>query len=434
MTGDRGDRFLTAEIISVGTELLLGETVNTNARVIAACMAELGIDVYHHVTVGDNLVRLQAAIGQALARADVVITTGGLGPTMDDITREGIAQACGVPLCEDSKAREQVEGYFRRRNLPFSADIVRQWHLPRGARPLPNENGSAPPFILEHLGRVIIALPGPPREMEPVLRQCVLPFLKTLPGRRQEAIISRVLRVCGMGEARVEQELADIMSGANPTVAPYAHPGEVRLRITTRARDEESARLAIEPLEREIRRRLGWRVFGAGEETLELVLGKILQEKGMRLAVAESCTGGLVCHRITNIPGSSGYFPLGVVVYANEAKEAVIGVPAETLKQWGAVSRQTAEAMARGVRRLAGADIGVSITGIAGPGGATPIKPVGTVYFGLATSDGVFWRHRIFPGDRETVKQWSAQEALTFVWDYLHVPERLDELAEQVLS
>ncbi len=424
---------MVGEIVAVGTELLLGQILNTNARYLAQALARLGIDIYYQTVVGDNRERLAGVLSRALARSDVVITCGGLGPTADDLTREAVADALGLPLIEDEAARQVVESYFRRRGLDLApAGNRRQWLLPAGARALRNEHGSAPGFILEAGGKVVISLPGPPGELRPMFEEQVLPYLSALPGRDGTVIVSRVLHLCGIGEAAAEELVRDLAEGSNPTLAPYAHPGQVDLRLTAKARSEEEARRLLAPLEEEVRRRLGEHVFGADEETLEAVVGALLRARGLRLALAESCTGGLVAERITRVPGSSDYFVFGAVTYANEAKERVLGVPAETLRRWGAVSRQTALAMAEGARALMDADVAVAITGIAGPTGGTPEKPVGTVYFGLSAREGSWWRKGSFTGDRETIRRWSAQEALTLLRSYLlhpHAPAA--EPAEQ---
>ncbi len=410
---------MKGEIIAVGTELLLGEIVNTNAQYLSRTLATLGVDLYYQSVVGDNLGRLVDVLRLALGRSDLVITCGGLGPTGDDLTRDAVARAAGLELVEDSEARRAVEDHYRRRGFPVPALALRQALVPAGARVLRNPAGSAPGFVVETAGRFIVALPGPPRELTSMFERSVRPFIAGLPGRRAQVIVSRVLRVCGLEEALVAERVADLMAGANPTVAPYASPGEVRLRVTAKAADEEAARALIAPVEAAIRDRLGRNVFGVDHETLEAAVGALLRERGMTLALAESCTGGLVGHRITNVPGSSDYFIFGAVVYANEVKQAVLGVPAETLRRWGAVSHETAAAMAEGVRRVAGTDIGIGITGIAGPGGGSPEKPVGTVFFGLATAEGTRTERRLFVGEREAVKERAAQEALTLLWLHL---------------
>lgn len=417
---------MVGEIVAVGTELLLGQILNTDARYLAQVLARLGIDVYYQTVVGDNRDRLAQTLRQALGRSDLVITCGGLGPTMDDLTREAVADALGVGLVEDPDARRVVEGYFRRRGLSMPDDNRRQWSLPAGAQPLPNDRGSAPGLIVERDGKVIICLPGPPAELDPMAEAHVIPYLQRRAGHGGQVILSRTLHLCGIGEADAEERVREVMTAAHPTVAPYARPGQVDLRITAKAATEAEALALIAPVEATLRARLEPHVFGADEETLESAVGALLRGKRLTLALAESCTGGLVGQRITRVPGSSDYFLLSAVVYANAVKERVLGVPAAALRRWGAVSCQTAVAMAEGARRSAGADVAVSITGIAGPGGGSAQKPVGTVFFGLAAPDGSWWRRRSFTGDRDTVREWAAQEALTLLRLYLLDPRWLD--------
>ncbi len=406
---------MRGEIVAVGTELLLGQIVNTNAAHLARRLAEVGVEVYRQTVVGDNRGRLVAALRDSLERADLVLTCGGLGPTPDDLTREAVAEALGLSLVEDAGARRAVEDFCRRHGLPEGAGVDRQSLVPVGATLLPNEVGSAPGFLVRRAGKVVVSLPGPPAELEPMLEKA-LAHLDTPVGG--QVILSRVLRLTGIGEAEAARVAGDLLEGANPTVAPYARPGEVQLRVTARARGREEAVSLIRPVEEELRRRLGDHIFGADEESLEAVVGSLLRRRGLTLALAESCTGGLISRKVTSVPGSSEYFIHGVVAYANEAKVGILGVPRETLARWGAVSWQTAVAMARGAASL-GADVAVSTTGIAGPGGGTPAKPVGTVYFGLASAAGAWWRHRIFSGGRATVQEWAAQEALGMLWTFL---------------
>ncbi len=406
---------MRGEIVAVGTELLLGQIVNTNAAHLARRLAEVGVEVYRQTVVGDNRHRLVAALRESLERAEVVLTCGGLGPTPDDLTREAVAEALAVPLVEDEEAGRAVSEFCRRHGLPAVGGVERQALVPLGAVVLPNEVGSAPGFLVRKGDRVVVSLPGPPAELEPMLEKALM-HLGVAGGGR--VILSRVLRLTGIGEAEAARLAGDLLAGENPTVAPYARPGEVQLRVTARASGRAAALALIRPVEEELRRRLGDFIFGTDAQSLEAVVGGLLREKGLTLALAESCTGGLVSRRVTAVPGSSDYFRHGVVAYANEAKVRLLAVPKETLARWGAVSWQTAVAMARGAAAL-GADVAVSTTGIAGPGGGTPGKPVGTVYFGLADAAGAWWRHRLFGGGRATVQEWAAQEALGMLWSYL---------------
>ena len=402
---------MRAEIVAVGTELLLGQIIDTDAVYLAQRLAELGIDLYFKTTVGDNLERATWAVRESLARAEVVITTGGLGPTQDDLTTQAVALATNRELELHTESLQRIEAFFVSRNLPLLESQRKQAMIPQGSQAIPNPVGTAPGFILELEGKVVITLPGPPRELQPMVEQTVVPYLRRRAG--QGVIRSRVLRFVGIGEAALEDLLLDLIKGAgNPTIAPLASPGEVKIRLTAKATDVQSADELIAPLEREIRRRAGQWLYGLDEETLEQAVGRLLREAGATLAVAESCTGGLIGHRLTNVPGSSDYLLCDVVAYSNQAKKSLLGVPEDTLAAHGAVSAETAVAMARAARRVGEADYGLAVTGIAGPTGATPEKPVGLVYMALAWSDGEDWEQHQFGGQREDVKLRAAQTAL----------------------
>ena len=405
------------ELLSVGTELLLGEIVDTNAAYLAEKLSELGINVYHKTTVGDNAERLAAALRVILARADVVLATGGLGPTEDDITAATIADVMGVDLVEDEVSAERIRSFARQRGLTALGSLLKQARVPRGAIVVPNPVGTAPGFIHVKDGKTAIALPGVPGEMKAMAEQTVLPYLA---GRAQAAggavIVSRILRLAGIGESQAEAEISDLIRGSNPTIAPYAKTFEVHLRIGARAPDREAAEAMIAPVEAEIRRRLGQHVYGVDGETLEAAIGGMMRKRGKTLALAESCTGGLIGHRITNVPGSSDYLLASLVMYSNQAKVKLLGVPAETIAQHGAVSEETARAMAEGVRVTCGADVGVSVTGIAGPTGATPEKPVGLTYVAVADQTGTVVEEHRLRGDRLMVKERAAQTALHLLY------------------
>ncbi|MDN5345015.1 MAG: nicotinamide-nucleotide amidase [Clostridia bacterium] len=404
-----------AEAIFTGTEILLGQIVNTNAAFLGRELAAAGISLYRQVVVGDNLERIRAAIEAARQRADLVIVGGGLGPTEDDLTREALAAALGLPLVEDPVARENVTRYFAARGRAMTASNLKQALLPAGARALENPYGTAAGVFLEHGGKLYALLPGPPREFEPMVVERLLPLLEPY-GARRGVIASRVLKIAGLGESAVEEAVRDLLRGANPTLAPLAKPGEVLLRLTARAASPEAARELIRPLEAAVRERLAAHIFGSDHDTLEGVVGRLLGEQHLTLAVAESCTGGLLAHRLTNIPGSSDYFMGGLVTYSHEAKVKLLGVKEETLAIHGAVSPEVAAAMATGVRRVLGTDIGVGITGIAGPGGGSPAKPVGLVYIGLDMQGQVEVQREFFIGERENIKGQSAQGALYLLW------------------
>lgn len=409
-----------AEVISVGTELLLGQITDTNATYLCRRLAELGIPVYFRQTVGDNRARIQEALRLAWGRAELLLFTGGLGPTEDDLTKEAIAEALGAELVLDEASWAHIQAFFARRSRPLTPNQRKQAMLPRGAQAIPNRWGTAPGVLWERDDRVIVILPGVPREMQGMFEETVVPYLRRRGWAGQEVIRSRVLKVVGIGEGALEERIRDLLHSLNPTIAPLAHLGEVHLRITARGRPDEVDRMLSEA-EAALRARIGAHVYGTDEQTLEGAVATLLQRVGRTVAVAESCTGGLVAHRLTNVPGSSAYFRGGVVAYANEAKTALLGVSETVLRTHGAVSQEAAEAMARGVRAALGADIGIAVTGLAGPSGATPDKPVGLVY--LALADQV--RGRVVrvefgsePG-REGIKSLAAQAALDLLRRHL---------------
>jgi len=412
---------MQAELVMIGTELLLGEIVDTNAQYLARSLADCGINLYYKSTVGDNWVRIVEAVSRALARSDLVIISGGLGPTEDDLTRAAVAAVANRPLELNQEALAAIESYFQRRygDAPMPANNRKQAYLPQGAIMVPNHWGTAPGFILELPGpKAIAALPGVPAELEPMFEQTVLPYCRLK--FRGEVLVTKNLSFTGIGEAALEELVKDIiLSQANPTVAPYASQGMVRIRITARAASEEEGLALVEAVVNQIAARTQPYLYSTSGQALEEVIGEQLTARGLTLALAESCTGGLVGNRITNVPGSSRYFLRGYVVYSNAAKVSDLGVKEETLSQHGAVSAETAREMAEGVRRKAGTDFGLAITGIAGPDGGTPEKPVGLVYIALAhQGDTIVERHQ-FSGARRQIKERSAQAALTMLWRQL---------------
>lgn len=405
---------MQAEVVSVGTELLLGQIVDTNAAHLARALSDLGIAVYRRVTVGDNHDRLLAALKEAVANNDVVITIGGLGPTQDDITRETLAEAMGDTLHEDPQIARRLEAFFRSRGARMTASNLRQAQVPVHGRAIDNPNGTAPGVLFEKDGKIAISLPGPPNEFIPMVANHVVPLLRERTGGRG-TIRSRMLRICGMGESMVEEQVRDLMASDNPTVAPYAKVGEVHLRVTARADDAESADRLIEERVALLVERLGDHVYGFDDEAMEVVVVRLLDERGQTVATAESCTGGLLASRITEVPGSSRVFPGGAVSYSNEAKTELVHVPADLIAAHGAVSAEVAEALAQGARRRFGADYGIGVTGIAGPDGGTPDKPVGLVYIAVADASGVEADRNRFIGGRSTVRYRSTQVALTML-------------------
>ncbi len=412
---------MNAEMIAIGTELLLGFVVNTDTVFLGRALAEMGIDCYHQVTVGDNPERLAEAIRTALARADLVITCGGLGPTVDDITLETIARATGTQLTLNRAILKQIRNRFARLKIRMPESNVRQAMVPKGAAVFPNSSGTAPGFLLTVRGelveprtKLLAALPGPPAELIPMTQKYLLPRLRRHVGKSM--IRSRTLKVTGLTESEVDAKVRDILAlKGSVTVGIYAHPSQVDLRISAKAPTPAAAEGLIARVERKIRRRLGNLIYGADEETLEAAVGNLLRKKKLSLAAAESCTGGLIQHRITEVPGSSDYFLGGVVVYANNLKESLLGVPPELLKKYGAVSPQVATAMAAGIRQAVDSDFGISVTGIAGPTGGTKQKPVGLVYIALSTSRGTQVTRHQFSGNRSVVKFKASQTALNLI-------------------
>ena len=401
---------LTAEIIAIGTEILLGDIVNTNAAYLARKLAQLGINTFHQEVVGDNPERVLETFERAFERANVVITSGGLGPTQDDLSKEMGAQFFGVSLKEDPEARAHIESYMHRLGRTITENNWKQAMLPDGSIPLYNHNGTAPGFILNRDERILIMLPGPPSEMIPMFDELVVPYLRSL---SEDVLLSRTLHICGVGESAVESILqARMREMSNPTLAPYAKEGTVDLRITAKAKSEELAKSMIAPVEEEIRSIFGRQIFGVDEDTLESVIVELLAERGWHVATAESCTAGWASGRIVNYPGASKVLEGGLVTYSNEAKMSLLGVKKETLEQFGAVSVQTAAEMAEGAAKVLGTETAISITGIAGPGGGTPDKPVGTVCVGVYCQGKVKTERFHFSRNREANRRLSVVKAL----------------------
>ena len=381
----------TAEIIAVGTELLLGNIANTNAQVLSQSLSTLGVNVFWHTVVGDNPERLKEALDAARRRADIIITTGGLGPTYDDLTKQTICGAFGKPLILHRDILEDIRTFYESAlHVPMPENNTQQAELPEGCTVFDNPVGTAPGCAFESGGVHVLMLPGPPHEMETMLRRHVEPYLRKL---SCEVIVSHDIMTFGMGESSVDQLLHQRMSHMeNPTLATYAKPYEVRLRATAKAADEAVAEAMLAPVVEEVRQILGDVVYGVDVSGLpEACLG-LLKEKGMTFATAESCTGGRVAERITALPGASAVYRGGVVSYWTSVKGAVLGVPQEILDRYGPVSEPCARAMAEGARRITGADIAVSVTGAAGPDPDERGVPVGVVYIGLAVPEGTFCR------------------------------------------
>lgn len=409
---------MNAEIIAVGSELLTPSRVDTNSLFITERLNELGIEVATKVVVGDDRARLAGLFAQSLDRADLVILTGGLGPTDDDVTRDTVAGVLGLPLDERADLVESMRRRFAARGWRMPEINRRQAMVPRGATVLLNANGTAPGLWIERGGKVVVLLPGPPREMKPIVEAIVRDRLRAVAGGAR--LYRRVLRITGRSESHVEEVSHPIYSrwtGASPPISTtiLAAPGQVELHLTVRASDEEASRAALDGATGELAAALSIDLFSADGRTLEQVVGDLLRERRLRLAVAESCTGGLVTSRLTDVPGSSDYVERGLVTYSNRAKVELLGVPESLIAEHGAVSEPVAEAMAIGVRERSGADIGVAVTGIAGPGGATPRKPVGMVALAISRSGHSHTRAVQFPGGRELVKFQASQAALDMV-------------------
>ena len=398
---------MRAEILSIGTELLLGQIVDTNAQFLAQELAPLGIDLYWVSQVGDNLGRLEEVIRRAWGRSDVVICTGGLGPTEDDITREGIAAALEEPLAVDPGLAEDVRALFRRRGWPMPERNLKQANSIPSARPLPNPNGTAPGWWVERDGTVLVAMPGVPREMVPMWQEQVLPLL--LP-RCGGTILSRTLKTLGLGESAVEERLGALTRSPNPTVATYAKADGVHVRISAKAPTEAEAWILIAQMEERLRPLLDEYIYGWDSDTIEQVIGELLRSRRMSLACLESCTGGLVASAITDAPGSSEYFRGGLVAYSREAKVQA-GVDATLLDRHGQVSVETAQAMAEAARHYLEADVGVATTGVAGPE-ALEGHPPGTVCVAVATPAGCVATELFYARRRQEVKRWATLQAL----------------------
>ncbi|HBE80446.1 MAG TPA: competence/damage-inducible protein A [Firmicutes bacterium] len=412
---------MRAEIICIGTELLLGQIVDTNAQFLAGELADLGIDLYHKTTVGDNLPRAIAVLELAWSRADLLILSGGLGPTQDDLTREAVAGLIHEELQFNEEAWNQVQNYFKKVQRPLVESNRRQAMFPKSGQVIPNHLGTAPCLLIAKENHYLIALPGVPRELKGVWSVSVQPFLKGLLKQEHSPVLtSRLIRMAGIGESAMEGQVIDLInSQTNPTLAPYAGTGEVTLRITAKGFDESANWQLIEARTAKIKERLGAFIYGYDKDNLETVVGRQLKATGWRLATAESCTGGLISHRITNVPGSSAYLLGGVNSYSNELKMKLLGVPAEVLAAHGAVSPETAQAMAEGIRKLTGAEAGVAATGIAGPDGGSETKPVGLVYLAVVLPGVSRVEKKIFGYDRLGNKEAAAQAGLTLLWQSL---------------
>lgn len=409
---------MRAEIISIGTELLLGSILNTNARFLARKLSESAVDVYHQVTVGDNIERISACFERALSRADLVISSGGLGPTEDDATLRGLAHALKRPLVLHRPTYRAVEKRLKKRGYRMTKLIARQCYLPERPKSVfQNIRGTAPGVLYEiprgSLKKFLLVLPGPPRELEPMFAASALPAILRLSREPRQAFLAKSLRLADVAESQVAEKVTDILKWEPPlTVGIYAKPGEVELKIMAKSENRKKAARMIRKTENALRKRLGKWIYGVDGETLSSAVGELLQKNKKTLSVAESCTGGLLGHLLTETPGSSRYFLGGVLAYHNKAKTDLLKVDPEILKKAGAVSEATAKQMAKGVRTRFGTDFGISITGIAGPGGGTKKKPVGLVYVALSARNRTICWKFLFFGLRSDIKMQAAKKAL----------------------
>lgn len=403
---------MVVELISVGTELLLGNIVNTNTRFLAEKCAAAGLSVYYQVTVGDNRERIKETFETALKRADVVVITGGLGPTEDDLTKEVCAEVMGYSLVEDPHTRERLEDFFK--NSIYKEIPDNNWKqamIPEGCKVLDNENGMAPGLIMEKDQKTAILLPGPPNELIPMFTKQVMPYLAS---RQPQTIVSQMVKICGYGESQVADMVKDLIEAqTNPTIAPYAKTGEVHLRVTAKAANEEEAKKQIKPIVKELKNRFGMAIYTTKEEeTLEMAVVRLLKKYDLTVSTAESCTGGMLAAKLVNVPGVSDVYKEGFITYSNKAKRKNLEVSKSTLKKYGAVSEQVAKEMATGGVLAADSDICVSITGIAGPDGGTEEKPVGLVYIGCYLKDHVAVECYQFKGNREKIREQATMKAL----------------------
>ena len=406
---------MQAEVVAIGAELTSGYTVNTNAAYLARRLQDVGIPCLRHTAVPDERAMIIQTLRETLSRADLLLVTGGLGPTFDDVTMEAIAAATGRRLVFVESAARRIRAFYRAFHRRLNRQALRQAYLPEGGAALPNPVGTAPGLwlALGPGGQVLVALPGVPQEMRAIVEQSVLPRLRRLRGRT--VLLSRTLRTAGLVELQIQAILKRLAIPESIQVGLYPHLMTVDVRLTATARSRSRALQALSRVERRLRRQLGQTVYGLDDDTLEAVVGRLLVRRRWTVAVAESCTGGVVSDRLTNIPGSSRYLLQSVLAYHNHAKARLLGIRPDLLRRYGAVSAPVAQAMAHGIRRTAGADLGLAITGIAGPGGGSRTKPVGLVYLALADRTRAAVRQCQFHGDRLAIKHQAAQAALDWL-------------------
>ena len=402
-------------ILSIGTELLFGQITNTNTVYLSQKLNMLGYDVMYHYTVGDNPERVRDMIRLAFQDCDLVITTGGLGPTQDDLTKEMVCQVMGDELVMMDEVMSELESYFEKLGRPMTENNKKQAYVPSRAEVFINHEGSAPGFALEKDGKYVIFMPGPPREMTSMFEDSVMPYLQSM---SEDVIYYRMLRAFGIGESALETKLLDLIDDqTDPTLATYAKEGECSLRIASKRKTEAEAREAVDEMVEKVKERVGEFIYSCDDEELVQVVCRKLMEKGLTLSSAESCTGGKFAAAVTDIPGISAVFQRGLVTYSNQAKMDELGVKAEPLEKYGAVSEETAMEMVEGLRRVSGSDVCVSVTGIAGPGGGSDAKPVGLVYIGFVYGDKKLCR-KLQTGDDS--RQWNRQYSLLSMLDIIN--------------
>lgn len=408
------DENMVVELISVGTEILLGNIVNTNAAYLAEKCAGLGLSCYYQDVVGDNEQRLYDTISTALARADILLLSGGLGPTQDDLTKEVAAKVMQKPLYLHEESKAAIQQFFEKRGMEITDNNWKQAMVPEGCIVVDNPNGTAPGIIMAQDGKHVILMPGPPNEMIPMFETSIMPYLSNL---QSCVIFSQTVKVCGVGESKVETMVQDLIeSQTNPTIATYAKTGEVHLRVTARAEDEKEAKKLVKPMVKELKRRFGNHIYTTDDEvTLEKAVVDLLLANKLTISTVESCTGGLLAARLINVPGVSEVFKSGYITYSNKAKRRLLGIKKNLLLKHGAVSEQIAREMAKGAALVSKADVTVSITGIAGPDGGTEDKPVGLVYIGCNVCGRITVKECHFSGNRAKIRENTVSSALSLM-------------------
>ncbi len=408
---------MKAEIIAIGTELLMGQIANTNAQYLSKQLSELGIDVFYHHVVGDNSTRLKELLAKTINRSDIVITTGGLGPTQDDLTKETIAEFLNLDMVLDENSLDKINSFFKSLKKKTSPNNIKQAYFPKGAIILKNDNGTAPGCIINNDDKTIIVLPGPPRELNPMFEDSVKKYIEN---KTDYIIKSKMIKVFGIGESTLEHKLIDLIQNqSNPTLATYASASEVTLRITAKAKSEEETNTLLSPVIEKVKKILGNSIYSLDGESLQQVVYNLLHSKKKKVSFAESCTGGMLTSMLIDIPGSSNVIETSYVCYSNESKIENLNVSKNTLEKFGAVSKETVFEMAKGIFEVSECDIAVAISGIAGPGGGTDEKPVGRVYICLYDGVNSYYNELNFARERNYNRQYACLHALNMIRTYL---------------